>query len=419
MIEINLAYPGGSFRAAEGTYDAFVERREEFLEAQVRQQQSVANQVRRDTEWLGRKAAARTRKGAARIQATGQKREELEELKYRNTTAGAAGIDFVATGRQTRKLLTAAGIAKTLGGRPLFSGLDVTLSPGTKLGLLGPNGSGKSTLMRVLAGEHPADAGTVTRAEGLRVVMFEQGRASLDVTATLRDALSPTGDTVMVRDRPMHVAAWAKQFLFKQEQLDVPVGDLSGGERARVRIAQRLPWCSLRICCCSTSPLTTWTFPPWKCSKTAWPILPERWSWSATTASYWIGSAPRSLASMAARRALLFTAVSSNGSPLTSGKSRSRVCRNPRATMGRPIPAWPRRSKPVKLSYREQQEWDQMEAAILASEERLALCHAQVEKAATGGHAALADACRLLEEAQQAVDRMYARWQELEAKRRG
>src|SRR5204862_10032 len=133
-------------------------------------------------------------------------------------------------GRQTRKLLTATGIAKALGGKPLFSGLDLALSPGTKLGLLGPNGSGKSTLLRVLAGECPPDAGTLTRADGLRAVMFEQGRSALDPAAPLRQALSPEGDTVTYRDRPVHVAAWAKQFLFRPEQLDVPVGNLSGGE---------------------------------------------------------------------------------------------------------------------------------------------------------------------------------------------
>ena len=100
VVEISRAYPGGFFRVA-GSYEEFVERREEFLEAQARQQQSVANQVRRETEWLGRKAAARTRKAGFRIDAAGQRREELDELKYRNANAGKAGIDFVATGRQT------------------------------------------------------------------------------------------------------------------------------------------------------------------------------------------------------------------------------------------------------------------------------------------------------------------------------
>ena len=237
VIEISRVYPGGYFRSA-GSYDDFAQRREEFLDAQARRQESVANQVRRETEWLGRKAAARTRKAGFRIDAAGRRREELEELKYRNAAAGAAAIDFVATGRQTRKLLMAEGLAKSLGGRSLFAGLDVMLTPGTKLGLLGPNGSGKSSFLRVLAGEIDPDAGTIGKADGLRTVMFEQGRAALDPSVTLRRALCPNGDTVICRDRSLHVAAWAKQFLFRAEQLDVLVGSLSGGEQARVRMAQ-------------------------------------------------------------------------------------------------------------------------------------------------------------------------------------
>ena len=109
IIEISRVYPGGYFRAA-GAYDEFAERREEFLEAQARRQESVANQVRRETEWLGRKAVGpATRKAASRIDEAARRREELAELKYRNAAAGAAGIDFVGTGRQTRKLLTATG----------------------------------------------------------------------------------------------------------------------------------------------------------------------------------------------------------------------------------------------------------------------------------------------------------------------
>src|SRR6516162_11097349 len=237
VIEISRVYPTGYFRCA-GPYDDFVLKREELLEGQASQQESVANQVRRETEWLGRKAAARTRKASSRIEDAARRREELEELKYRNAATGAAGIDFVTTGRQTRKLLAATGIAKSLASRPLFSGLDLTLSPGSKLGLLGPNGSGKSTLLHVLGGQLAPDAGTVTLAGDLRIVLFEQGRATLDPAATLRRALCPNGDTMMIAGRPRHVAAYAKQFLFRPEQLEVPVGSLSGGEQARVRLAQ-------------------------------------------------------------------------------------------------------------------------------------------------------------------------------------
>ncbi len=237
IIEINRVYPEGYLRVT-GPYGEFADKRAAFLEAQVRRQEAVANQVRRETEWLGRKESAQRSKSASRIDDAARRRAELKELQYRNAAAGPAGIDFVATGRQTRKLLVAEGIAKTRGGRPLFAGLDVALTPGVKLGLLGPNGSGKSTLLRVLAGEIVPDAGAVTRAEGLRTVMFEQGRVSLDPATTLRQALCPNGDTVQYRGRPLHVTAWGKQFLFRPEQLDMLVGDLSGGEQARVRIAQ-------------------------------------------------------------------------------------------------------------------------------------------------------------------------------------
>ena len=160
IIEVSRVYPGGFFRSA-GTYDDFADRRDEFLEAQQRRQEAVANQVRRETDWLAHKARARTRKASSRIEEAGRRREELDELKYRTATTASAGIDFVATGRQTRKLLTATGISRTIENRSLFSGLDLLLSPGTKLGLLGPNGSGKSSLLRVLSGEIDPDTGMI------------------------------------------------------------------------------------------------------------------------------------------------------------------------------------------------------------------------------------------------------------------
>src|SRR5262249_46555090 len=162
---------------------------------------------RRETEWLSRKAAARTRKASSRIEDAAKRREELAELKYRNAAAGSVGIDFAGTGRQTRKLLSAAGLSNALGGKGLFSWLGLTLSPRDKLGLLGGNGSGKSTLLRVLSGEVTPDAGSVMHADGLRVVVFEQGRASLDPNLSLRRALCPNGDTVVIDGKPQHVMA--------------------------------------------------------------------------------------------------------------------------------------------------------------------------------------------------------------------
>ena len=109
---------------------------------------------------------------------------------------------------------------------------------GTHVGLIGPNGSGKTTLLDLLAGTLAPDAGEIERAEGLRLVRFDQHRASLDPDQSLRRALSPEGDAVVFQDRSIHVASWAKRFLFRPEQLELPVGRLSGGEQARILIAR-------------------------------------------------------------------------------------------------------------------------------------------------------------------------------------
>ncbi len=107
------------------------------------------------------------------------------------------------------------------------------------MGLMGANGSGKTTLLKILAGELAPDEGTVRRADRLRIVSFAQDRgAHLDPEISLRRTLCPEGDSVIYRGRPIHVAGWAKRFLFRDEQLETPVGRLSGGERARVMIAR-------------------------------------------------------------------------------------------------------------------------------------------------------------------------------------
>jgi len=409
IIEINRAFPGGTFRAP-GSYDDFADRREEFLNGQARQQEAVANRVRQETDWLAHKARARTRKSAARIDAAAQRRDQLAELNYRNTASGSSGIDFVATGRQTRKLLTAAGIAKSLGGRPLFSELDVELTPGIKLGLLGPNGSGKSTVLRVLAGEIAPDVGEVRRAESLRLVMFEQGRASLDLDATLRRALSPNGDTVMVRDTPRHVVSWAKQFQFDPEQLEVVVRELSGGEQARVRIAQLMtqPADVLLL----DEPTNDLDIP-------ALEVLEE--SLTEFPGAAVIVSHDRDLLDRLCTQVIGLDGR--GGSGLYASVSQWLNAYQQADAIVAPKPETPRRvtpsltAKPRKLSFREQQEWDQMESLILAAEEEVAARHRAVEHAARQGHVALADACHALEAAERAVAVHYARWQELEARR--
>jgi ABC transport system ATP-binding/permease protein len=411
VIEINRVYPSGSFRI-KGTYDDFLDRRDDFLEGQARTQQAVANQVRRETEWLGRKAAARTRKAASRIDAAMNRREELGDLKYRNNAAGSAAIDFVGTGRQTRKLLTITGVSKSLGGRPLFSGLELMLSPGTKLGLLGPNGSGKSTFLKVLTGELAPDSGTVVPADNLKIVTFEQGRATLDLSLTLRKALCPNGDTVMVGDRPTHVVAWAKKFLFKEDQLEIQVAKLSGGEQARIRIAQLLlqPADLLLL----DEPTNDLDIPALEVLEAS---LAE-FSGALVVVSHdrelLDGLCTEVIGLDGQGRAALYGNVNQW---LTALERDAEAAKKPAPALApRPAPT-PSQAKPRRMSNQEQKELGQIESVIAKAEGVLEQRKAAVQDAATAGHIALSEACRHLEASQREVDKLYARWQELEGRR--
>ncbi len=237
VIELDRRYPEGHLSSA-GPYSKFLENRELYLDAQASREDAVRNIVRGEIEWLRKGPRARTTKQKARIDRAGRLIGELSELEYRNAQGRATVIDFLAGDRQANRLVDARGIAKTLGGRKLFEGLDLALRPGDKVGLLGANGSGKTTLMKTLAGLLPPDAGTVKLAEGVKTVVFDQHRDALDLSLTLRRALCPAGEHVEYKGNFVHVHSWANRFLFRPEQLDFPLSRLSGGEQSRVLIAE-------------------------------------------------------------------------------------------------------------------------------------------------------------------------------------
>ena len=237
VIELNKRYAQGHF-SSSGNYSRFLENREALFSAQAAREDSVRNIVRGEIAWLRRGPKARTTKQQARIDRAGELIDELSELKYRNAQGRASEIDFSSSDRRTKRLVEASKIDKTLGGRKLFGPLDLTLRPGDKLGLIGANGSGKSTLLRLLAGQLAPDSGTLRQAEGLQVVTFDQDRGQLDLSLSLHRALCGNGDHVLYKGSRIHVRGWAARFLFRQEQLAMPLSWLSGGEQARVLIAR-------------------------------------------------------------------------------------------------------------------------------------------------------------------------------------
>jgi ABC transport system ATP-binding/permease protein len=235
IAEINPAYPDGILRT-RGNYSRFLEDKEAFLEAQQRRQESLENRVKVEIAWLRRGPKARATKAKARIDNAHALISELADLSARNRTS-TTGIEFTASGRESKRLLSLDQLGYDVPYRTLFRNLTFPLTAGSRVGLVGPNGSGKTTLLRLLRGEIQPTTGKIERAPSLRIVYFDQNR-QLDPSLTLRRALAPDSDSVIYQDRVIHVASWASRFLFTGEQLNQPVANLSGGERARVLIAK-------------------------------------------------------------------------------------------------------------------------------------------------------------------------------------
>ena len=416
VVELNRAYPEG-YLSVNGSYSDFLEKREGFMVAQQAQQTALASRVRREIEWLKRGAKARTTKAKGRIESAGRMMTDLAELKVRNAQDKAVAIDFTASDRKTRKLLAATGVTKSYGGRVLFRDVDVVLSPKMKLGLLGPNGSGKTTLLRILAGELEPDGGRIKRADNLRVVRFEQDRSRLDPRATLRDALSPKSDSVVYQGGAMHISAWARRFLFRLEQLDMPVGELSGGEQARVLIAQlMLEPADLLILDEPTNDLDIPTLEVLEESLEEFPgalVL-------VTHDRYMLDNLSTDLLGLDGNggASLYADYPQWEQAQLAAKESAAAAVRSATVAKAAPKPA-SSGGGGKRLSYMEQREWEQIEKKIMEAEE--ALEKAQRE---TGDPKVMADrdkmhdACERLGAAEQLVRTLYARWEELDAKQK-
>ncbi|HSQ00834.1 MAG TPA: ABC-F family ATP-binding cassette domain-containing protein [Candidatus Dormibacteraeota bacterium] len=405
MFDLDPVHAGGFFET-RGRYSEFLERKDAALREQAQWQETLGNRVRRELDWLRHGPKARTTKAKARIDEAARLTSELAEVQGRNERR-VAGIDFAASERRTRRLVVAEHVGKAFGERRVLDDVSLVLGPGTRLGLLGPNGSGKSTLIQLLVGRLEPDRGRIERADGLRVALLDQHRTELDPSLTLRRALAPQGDQVVFGGRSIHVAGWARRFLFRSEQLVMPVGRLSGGEQARVHLATlMLQPADLLVLDEPTNDLDIPTLEVLEESLLEFPgavvlVTHDRFLFERVTTS---------VLALDGRGGA--TPYADYRQWEAARRERTPPAPRPRATAA-PKPA------PVKrLSWAEQREWEGMEAAILAAEEALAACQSAAHDPAVATRAdELAARWRAAHDAQTAVDRLYARWAELDAKR--
>jgi len=420
VIELSAAYPGGTLEA-KGNYSEFLRRRAEFLAAEQSAVASLANEVRRDDAWLRQGIQARRTRTQSSIDAAADRRRELADRGHRlRAPEATAAIEFQSTQRRTRRLVGLEGVGKSMGGRRLFADLELELSPGERLGLLGPNGAGKTTLLRIIAGELAPDEGRVERAGGLRTVVFSQHRASLDPTKTLHEALCPVGDHVDFQGRAIHVSGWARRFLFDVKQLPTPVGRLSGGEQARVLVADLMlrpadlllldePTNDLDIPSLEVLEQSLLEFPGAIVLVTHDRFMLER------VATEFVGIDPsgaRRFATIAQWERARDAAASTASPPTATTTATTTATSSATAPRDSSEPRGGKR----KLSYKEQREYDSMESTILAAEEEVArLEQESASPAVLADHARAGEVFAALATAQQRVRTLYERWAALEA----
>ncbi len=404
IIELNRRYPEGFFRVS-GSYSRFLEKRAEFVAAQEKAEQAMTSRVRREIAWLRQGAKARTTKAEHRKARAEETIAALEEMRRRRRAdEGGVGIAFEATGRRSKRLLVARGVRKSVGDRTLFAGVEIRLGPGSRLGIVGANGTGKTTLLRILAGELMPDGGTIERAAGLRVLHFDQNRERLDPQAPLRRALAPEGDQVIFQGREIHVVTWAARFLFRPEQLDLPVGELSGGERARVAIARlmRTPADLLLL----DEPTNDLDIPTLE-------LLEE--NLAAFPGAIVLVTHDRLMIEKLATQLLALDGKGNAVSYATLAQWERERTRSAKPRKRKPPQQRPRRKPKGGLSYREQQELAGMEEKILAAETEVERLLAMIEDPSVrGDHVRLRSCCEELERARARVDALYERWAQLE-----
>ncbi|MGO3885815.1 MAG: ABC-F family ATP-binding cassette domain-containing protein [Mycetocola sp.] len=137
-------------------------------------------------------------------------------------------------------LCRVAGLGKAYGDHTLFTDLDLEIRRGHRLVVIGANGSGKSTLLRVLTGEEKQDSGTVDWASGARVISYNQVLADLDLDDTVTHAVNAMPDSLALRATRKSVARFLAMFQFSEADQKKRIRELSGGQRARVAMAQCL-----------------------------------------------------------------------------------------------------------------------------------------------------------------------------------
>lgn len=219
----------------EGNYSTWLEAKEKRLEQEAREQKSHAKAMKDELEWVRQNPKGRQAKSKARL----ARFEEMQsrEFQERNETNEI----YIPPGeRLGDKVIEFNGVSKGFGDHLLIDDLTFSVPKGAIVGIIGGNGAGKSTLFRMISGTEQPDAGSIDIGETVNMAFVEQSRENLDDKKTVWEAVSDGHDILKIGNYEVPSRAYIGRFNFKGSDQQKRVGDLSGGERGRLHLANTL-----------------------------------------------------------------------------------------------------------------------------------------------------------------------------------
>ena len=220
----------------EGNYSTWLEAKEQRLQSEAKQEASRQRAIKQELEWVRQNPKGRQAKNKARL----ARFEELNSQDYqaRNETNEI----YIAPGeRLGDKVIELHNLCKGYGDRLLIDDLSLSIPKGSIVGIIGGNGAGKSTLFRMIAGSEQPDSGSISLGETVKVAYVEQSRDSLNDSDTVWQAISDGLDILKIgANYEVSSRAYVGRFNFKGTDQQKRVGELSGGERGRLHLANTL-----------------------------------------------------------------------------------------------------------------------------------------------------------------------------------
>jgi len=218
-----------------GNYESYRRRKQEELAVEATHNALFDKRLAEEERWIRRGIEARRTRNMGRVRALIDMRKSRAA---RRDQQGKAKLTLDAGGKSGKLVLEAEHLSFSYADRPVVRDLTLTVLRGDRIGLIGPNGVGKTTLLRILLGQLEPTSGKLRHGTNLQTIYFDQTRAQLNPEARVVDCVGEGKETVTIGATTKHVMGYLQDFLFPPERARSPVKSLSGGERARLLLAQ-------------------------------------------------------------------------------------------------------------------------------------------------------------------------------------